>query len=161
MFDTQTPYQPKNNLQKLDHQVLEQAANILEKHYLRSNQPAFCSSGDTMLFLRSKLAKYDHEVFAVMYLDSQHRLLEFKEMFFGTIDGCSVYPRNIVRHALAVNAAAVVLSHNHPSGMLKPSQADKHITRRITNALELVDVRVLDHVIVGDGTYSFAEHGCL
>jgi DNA repair protein RadC len=94
-------------------------------------------------------------------LDSQHKLIDYREIFFGTINAASVYPREVVKLVLVENAAAVILSHNHPSGTLQPSQADIAITKRLRDALALVDVSVLDHVIIGDGTYSFAEQGLL
>ena len=97
-----------------------------------------------------------------MYLDNQHRLLAFEELFRGTIDGASVYPREVVKHALKHNAAALIFAHNHPSGVAEPSQADIHITQRLKQALALVDIRVLDHIIVGDAeTTSLAQHGSL
>ena len=97
-----------------------------------------------------------------MYLDIQHRLLRYEELFFGTIDGASVHPREVVKRVLHHNAAAVILAHNHPSGIAEPSQADKHITQRLKSALMLIDVRVLDHMIVGDQeVLSFAERGLL
>jgi DNA repair protein RadC len=106
---------------------------------------------------------YRHEVFGCLWLDNQHRVLEFEELFHGTIDGASVYPREVVRAALRLNAAAVIFAHNHPSGVAEPSEADRMITQRLKQALNLIDIRVLDHFIVGDGdqAYSFAEHGLL
>ncbi|HGP3147634.1 TPA: JAB domain-containing protein, partial [Pseudomonas aeruginosa] len=102
------------------------------------------------------------EVFAALFLDSQHRLLEYVELFRGTIDAAAVYPREVVKEALRVNAAAVIFSHNHPSGNPEPSQADKVLTQRLKEALALVDVRTLDHIIVGgEATASFAEQGLL
>ena len=113
-------------------------------------------------YLRTKLATFGHEVFAALFLDSQHRLIEYVELFRGTIDGASVYPRELVKEALRHNAAAVIISHNHPSGNPEPSQADKVLTQRLNEALRLVDVRVLDHVIVaGNSTASFAERGLI
>jgi DNA repair protein RadC len=94
-----------------------------------------------------------------MLLDSQHKVLECNVIFSGTIDGASIYPREIVKAALYANAAAVILAHNHPSGQPEPSTADKRITERIKSALALVDIRVLDHIIVGDICYSFAQSG--
>ena len=100
------------------------------------------------------------EVFAVLFLDSQHRLIQYKELFYGTIDAAAIYPREIVKAALKVNAAACILAHNHPSGVTEPSQADILITSRIKKALDLVDVRLLDHFVVGDGSpVSLAERG--
>ncbi|MCP3669056.1 MAG: DNA repair protein RadC [Gammaproteobacteria bacterium] len=102
------------------------------------------------------------EVFTCVFLDNKHRLIAVEDLFFGTIDGASVYPREIVRRCLELNAAAVILCHNHPSGVIEPSQADQRITQRIKEVLALVDVRVLDHFVVGGGeAYSFASHGLL
>ena len=100
-------------------------------------------------------------MFAVMLLDSQHKLIDYRELFFGTIDSASVYPREVVKAVLADNAAAVIFTHNHPSGEIKPSQADIAITSRLKDALALIDVQVLDHIIVGNGTASMAEFGLL
>jgi DNA repair protein RadC len=113
-------------------------------------------------FLQSRLRDYPYEVFACLYLDNRHRVIEFCELFRGTIDGASVHPREVVRGALTHNAAAVIFCHNHPSGVAEPSRADEAITRRLREALALIDVRVLDHLIVGDGPcVSLAERGLL
>jgi DNA repair protein RadC len=102
------------------------------------------------------------EVFTCVFLDNRHRLIAVEDLFFGTIDGASVHPREIARRCLELNAAAVILAHNHPSGNPAPSQADLRITQRVKETVALVDVRVLDHFIVGGGeAYSFAEHGLL
>jgi len=120
------------------------------------------SPADTSAFLLARLGHLEHELFGCLYLDNRHRVLAFRELFRGTIDGTSVYPREVVKEALAVNAAAVILAHNHPSGVAEPSQADERITRRLKAALELVDIRLLDHLIVGDGgTTSLAARGIL
>jgi DNA repair protein RadC len=113
-------------------------------------------------FLHARLRDRPYEVFCCLYLDNRNRLIMFEELFRGTIDGASVHPREVVRRALEHNAAALILAHNHPSGIAEPSQADEIITRRLKSALGLVDIRVLDHLIVGDGeTVSFAERGLL
>lgn len=113
-------------------------------------------------FVTAKLRHRHQEVFAVMHLDTQHRLLNYEELFFGTIDGATVHPREIVTRCIHHKAAAVILVHNHPSGVAEPSQADIRITERIQSALELIDVRVLDHLIVGDGEVtSLAQQGLL
>jgi DNA repair protein RadC len=113
-------------------------------------------------YLLCRLRGYAHEVFACLFLDNQHRVIAFEELFRGTIDGASVYPREVVKKALAANSAAVIFAHNHPSGVAEPSEADKHITQRLRQALGLIDVRVLDHFIVGEGRpFSFAEHGLI
>jgi DNA repair protein RadC len=120
------------------------------------------SPGDTEAFLQARLRHLGHEVFCCLFLDNRHRVLRFEELFRGTIDGTSVYPREVVKEALAVNAAAVILAHNHPSGVAEPSQADERITKRLKSALELVDIRLLDHLIVGDGcATSLASRGML
>ena len=142
-----------------------QACLELGKRYLEATLyrgDAFTSPETTRRYLSARLRAYQHEVFACLFLDSQNRLIQFEELFSGTIDGASVYPREVVKRGLALNAAAVIFAHNHPSGVAEPSQADCHITRRLQTALELVDVRVLDHLIVGDGDIvSLAERGYL
>jgi len=101
-------------------------------------------------------------VFACLFLDNRHRVIDFEELFRGTIDGASVHPREVVRRALHHNAAAIILAHNHPSGVAEPSRADVQLTRRLVDSLTLVDVRVLDHVVIGDGGgVSFAERGLI
>ncbi len=120
------------------------------------------SPDDTQAYLRLRLADKQTELFGCLYLDNRHRVLELCELFHGTIDGTSVYPRVVVQQALEFNAAAVILFHNHPSGVAEPSQADERITRRLKNALELIDVRVLDHFIVAAGDcVSMAARGIL
>lgn len=115
---------------------------------------------DTERFLAAKLSDLEHELFCCLFLDNRHRVLAFEPLFRGTIDGTSVYPREVVKEALAVNAAAVILAHNHPSGVAEPSQADERITRRLKAALELVDIRLLDHFVVGRGAVtSLASRG--
>ena len=117
---------------------------------------------ETKAFLQAKLRDQTQEVFAMLLLDSQHRLIKYRPMFYGTIDSASVYPRVLVKQALDDNAAAVILAHNHPSGIAEPSQADKQITQRIIAAMNLVDIKVLDHFVVGDGeAVSFAQRGLI
>lgn len=112
--------------------------------------------------LVARLRDRPHEVFAVLFLDNRHRMLHYGELFRGTIDGSAVHPREVVREALERGAAAVILAHNHPSGVAEPSAADQAITRRLREALQLVDIRVLDHIVVGDSeTVSFAERGLI
>ena len=113
-------------------------------------------------FLSLKLGSLEHETFCVMLLDKRHRLIEYVELFRGTIDGASVHPREVVKLALAKNAAAVLCAHPHPSGVAEPSQADERITQRLRDALALVDIRVLDHLIIaGDEVLSMAEKGMI
>lgn len=140
--------------------VLEMARRHLAAELKRGaalSNPALVSQ-----FLQSQLRHRDREVFALLLLDNQHRLIEYSTLFEGTLDGASVYPRDVVKQVLLKNAAAVILVHNHPSGVAEPSQADIAITKRLKQALALVDVRVLDHLIVGDGyCASLAELGLL
>jgi len=111
-------------------------------------------------YLKSRLRHEPHEVFACLFLDTRHRVLAFEVLFHGSIDGASVYPRQVVKRALAHNAAALILTHNHPSGVAEPSQADRQLTARLKEALALVEVRVLDHFVIGDGEpVSLAEYG--
>lgn len=120
------------------------------------------SPADSTNFLLARLRDRPHEVFCCMFLDNRHRVLAFDELFRGTIDNTTVYPREVVKQALQRNAAAVILAHNHPSGVAEPSDADQLITRRIRDALDLVDVRLLDHFVVGDGTcVSLAQRGLI
>lgn len=115
---------------------------------------------DTRRFLQARLGDYPYEVFAALFLDNRHRVIAFEELFRGTIDGASVHPREVVRRCLQHNAAAVILAHNHPSGVSEPSRADESLTRRLKQALDLIDVRLLDHIVVGDGELtSLAERG--
>ncbi|MDH4049304.1 MAG: DNA repair protein RadC [Gammaproteobacteria bacterium] len=137
----------------------------LARRYYEQTLPvghAIRSPADTEAFLMARLRDLPHELFCCLYLDNRHRVLSFEELFRGTIDGTSVYPREVVKQALKVNAAAVILAHNHPSGIAEPSQADERITRRVKAALELLDIRLLDHLVIGDGTStSLASRGLL
>lgn len=117
---------------------------------------------ETRNFLRLRLADYRNEVFGCLFLDNRHRIIAVRELFQGTIDGASVHPRVVVQQAMEANAAAMVFFHNHPSGVAEPSRADEMLTRRLKEALALVDVRVLDHFVVSGGeSVSFAERGLL
>ncbi len=139
--------------------VLEMAKRHLFEQLTRGD--ALCSPAQTRQFLSAQLANYPHEVFACLLLDNRNRVIAFEKMFYGTIDGASVYPREVVRLALKKNAAAVIFAHNHPSGVAEPSHADEQITQRLKKALALVDIRVLDHFVIGDDVVSFAERGLL
>lgn len=143
-----------------DKQILYWAESILLEQFKRSN---FLSSPDiTRNFLKIMFAKETREIFALIFLDNQNGVLGVEVLFQGTIDGAAVYPREVVKAVLDNHAAAVILSHNHPSGSAEPSQADQRITNRIVSALETIDVRVLDHLIVGGSEIvSFAERGLL
>jgi DNA repair protein RadC len=148
-----------------DDAIIEQAMAILQKR-LQKEREAFHSPAAVKQYLAlcaSARADQNIEIFSIMFVDSQNRLIALDEMFKGTLTQCSVYPREVVRAALAHNAAAVVLTHNHPSGSVQPSRADEHLTQTLKAALALVDVRVLDHIITGQGgmTLSMAEQGLM
>ncbi|EIL8370217.1 DNA repair protein RadC [Vibrio alginolyticus] len=140
-------------------ELLECAAEALATKYKREG--TFTNPTNVKEYLKLKLGAHDREVFAVMFLDNQHQLISFEELFFGTIDAASIYPREVLKSALNHNAAAVIFAHNHPSGIAEPSQADKRITQRLIDALKLADIRVLDHIVVGEGCVSFAEKGLI
>ncbi|MCL6269717.1 DNA repair protein RadC [Sansalvadorimonas sp. 2012CJ34-2] len=140
--------------------VLEMARRYQEEILFREN--ALTSPAHTRAYLQIHLRDRSSECFCCLFLDNRHRPLAFEELFQGTIDGAAVYPREVVKRALTHNAAALVLAHNHPSGIAEPSDADIRLTRRLSDALALVDVRVLDHMVVGDGmTVSLAERGLM
>src|SRR5688572_29278590 len=144
--------------------TLQAALELARRHYSEalSMTPAPRGPEATRAFLFAQLRDRPYEVFCCLHLDNRHRLIAFEELFRGTIDGASVHPREVIRQCMTHNSAAVILAHNHPSGVPEPSQADELITQRLKDALALVDVRVLDHVIVGDGRcLSFAEQGLL
>ena len=122
---------------------------------------AISSPAEAQDFIRLRLAPYPHEVFGVLWLTTRHTVITFEELFRGTLSGASVHPREVVKSALKHNAGACILSHNHPSGTVEPSEADRNITGKLRDALALVDVRTLDHLIVGEQVYSFSEHGLL
>ena len=145
-----------------DTEIVREALRILDKQ-LRVTDEIYLTSPTTVRdYLRLQLATRECEIFAVLFLTNRHRVIDFQEMFRGTIDGASVHPREVVKEVLRHNAAAVILCHNHPSGASEPSRADEAITRRLKDALALVDVRVLDHLIVGGSEItSFAERGLL
>jgi DNA repair protein RadC len=143
---------------------LQAALELARRHHaeaLRAGPPLH-SPAATREFLVARLRDIPHEMFCCLHLDNRHRLIAFEELFRGTIDGASVHPREVVKQALARNSAALILAHNHPSGIAEPSHADELITRRLREALQLVDIRVLDHLIVADNCcLSFAERGLL
>lgn len=173
-----TQHQGLRTLLELDHKELckypgigitkyvqLQAALELGNRYLESNlqrEEILTNPGDTRNYLKARLRAYPHEVFACLFLDNRHRIICFEELFTGTIDGASVHPREVVRRAIYHNAAALIFAHNHPSGIAEPSHSDRLITQRLKDALALIDVRVLDHIVVGDAeVVSFAERGLI
>jgi DNA repair protein RadC len=142
--------------------TVEAAKYILQSRLQRAHGSALHSSFQVRELAQLRMGALDHERFAVMFLDASHRLIAFDEMFIGTLTTATVYPREVVKRALAHNAAAVILCHNHPSGNVVPSPADKFLTCRLTQVLELVDVKVLDHIVVGQtATLSFVEQGLM
>ncbi len=142
-----------------------QAVLEMSRRYLREElgeRDALTSPEATRRYLKIRLRGYPYEVFACLFLDNRHRVLEYKELFSGTINGANVYAREVVRAAMRCNAAAVIFAHNHPSGVTEPSQADVNITQHLKQALDYIDVRVLDHLIIGDGEgLSLAERGLM
>ena len=143
------------------HALHELHARWMEARLRRDGGP-LTSPAHTRRYIEARLRGYRNEVFACLFLDNRHRVIAFEELFRGTLDGTSVYPRVVVRRALGHNAAALVCMHNHPSGVAEPSATDRAITRRLAEALALVDVRLIDHFVVGDGEcVSFAERGLL
>lgn len=144
-----------------EQRIIRRAMRLLEK-YLRQPGEPFLATNCTKTWLQLHLARQEREVFVVLYLDNQHRLLEYETLFLGTISHTEVHPREIVKSVLRYNAAAVIVAHNHPSGITDASKADRTITAQIVNALGLVEVRVLDHFIIGNREIlSFAERGWL
>ena len=140
-------------------EIIEAAMSELQRRFSRGT--VISSPEATRTYLQLKLARLEHEVFAVLWLDNRHRVLAFEELFRGTIDGASVHPREVVKAALRHNAAACIFAHNHPSGVAEPSQADLRITQRLKEALALVEVRALDHMILGESVCSLAERGLM
>ena len=142
-------------------EVISAAKHIMES--MMEQRDTLLTSPDLVRqYLMMRLGRAEREIFCVIFLDNQNRLIAAEDLFMGTIDGASVYPREVLKAALKYNAAAVLLAHNHPSGVVEPSQADQRITQRLQTALELVDVRVLDHFVVsGTESTSFAERGLL
>jgi DNA repair protein RadC len=141
-------------------EILEMALSLVKRKFVRGK--ALTNPDATRDFLVLSLAPLEHEVFCCAYLDNQHRVLAFEPLFRGTIDSTNVYPREVEKQALALNASALIFAHNHPSGTTESSQADREITLRLKEALRLIDVRVLDHFIVaGTEVLSFAERGLL
>ncbi|CAI2039792.1 DNA repair protein RadC [Serratia fonticola] len=139
--------------------IITQAIGLLERQ-LQARTVLLAQPDAVRSYLRLQLERQERELFMVMYLDNQHRLIECETLFTGTLGSVSVYPREIARQALTYNAASLILAHNHPSGMAEPSQADRSLTDKVIAALLLIDVRVLDHLVIGHGeSVSFAERG--
>ena len=141
-------------------EIVSMATRLLNRKFTKGRKLE--DAADSKTFLALKLSHLEHEVFSIIFLDNRHKVITYEEMFRGTIDSASVYPREVLKRALQLNAAALILAHNHPSGEPEPSRSDEQITQRLKQALSLVDIRVLDHIIIG-GTQptSFAERGLL
>jgi DNA repair protein RadC len=141
-------------------EVIDMAKGLLAARCSRNTE--ISSAKDVKDYLLTALGAQEQEVFAGMFLDQRHRLISFDILFYGTLGGAAVYPREVVKRAFLYNAAAVIFAHNHPSGVAEPSRADELLTKRLAEALQLIEVRVLDHIVVaGGGTVSFAERGLL
>lgn len=140
--------------------IIQQALLILERR-LKKKGPSLTSPNETKAYITAHLQQKEHECFCAMFLDNKHRMIEWEEMFTGTVNSASVYPREVVKAALKHNACAVIFVHNHPSGDPEPSAADVSITKRLKDALALVDVTVLDHLIVGESIVVFSERGLI
>ena len=149
----------KSNNIDIENRAINKALKILDSRIKHGD--ALTSPQNTRDYLRLQLSAEPAEVFCCLFLDNRNRVIKFEKLFFGTIDGASVYPREVMRACIDHNAAAVIFAHNHPSGVAEPSQADENITQRLKQALLLIDVRVLDHLIVGDTVTSFAERGLI
>ena len=156
-----------NRKRDLGKRTIEKLLASLElgRRYLEAEvraRPVLSNPDKTKTYAKAWLCRYPHEVFACMFIDNRHRIIDSEIMFTGTIDGASVYPREVVKRCMELNAAAVIFAHNHPSGVAEPSQADRQITLKLTQALALLDVRVLDHLVVGDKLVtSMAERGLM
>lgn len=162
MYQVRTQDHPDYEAGKTEkeNRAIKKAINILEERMKEKGE--FMDNNTTVQnFLKIQLSEVAHEVFGVLFLDAQHRLISYDELFRGTINGAAVHPREVVKETIKHNAAAVIFTHNHPSGIAIPSSADRHITTRLKDALALIDVKVLDHIIVGEDTFSFAEAGYL
>ena len=157
-----TDFVRDGNYAKLsDDEIVTAALDILSRRMMR-NGPALLNPQATRDYLRLRLTDLQHEVFVILFLDTRHNVIACEEMFRGTLDGASVHPREVVKRSLELNCAAIIACHNHPSGVAEPSAADEAVTQRLKAALGLVDIRLLDHLIVGAcSTESFAERGLL
>lgn len=140
--------------------IINRANRIIERKLIKEGQ-SFTSPAAVRQYLRTKISHLQYEVFFIIFLTTQNQVIAMEELFRGTIDGAAVYPREVIKAVLMHNAAAVIFAHNHPSALAEPSQADLHITRKLVQALEMIDVRVLDHFITGKEIVSFAERGLL
>ena len=146
-------------IQAAEDDVICEAITIYNRYFCKGT--TLTKPAEAADYLKLKLAKFDHEVFVGVFLNNRHQIISCDELSHGTLDAASVHAREVVKAALLHNAAAVVFAHNHPSGVSEPSQADKNITERLKAALALIDVRVLDHFVIGESVVSFAEQGLM
>jgi DNA repair protein RadC len=159
-FSTRARKRNANRIHR-ESQILARASQILDQRYFQRGEK-LSEPFVVAEYLKLQLASQESEVFGVVFLDSQHRVLKFEQLFYGSINSCQIHPREIVKRALAHNAAAVILTHNHPSGFTEPSTNDHRLTESLKKALDLIDVVVLDHLIIGKGkALSFVERGWL
>lgn len=159
VFPTVTPHAKENSPKHQDDLLILQAISVLEQRMFKRG-PYLERPQDVRKYLRLQLAGETQEVFSALFLDSRHRVVAYEPLFYGTIDSVSVYPRRILQRALEHHCAAIILAHNHPSGDSNPSQCDKEITKVLKDLLPKMNVRLLDHFIIGEGEpYSFAEAG--
>lgn len=146
---------------EMEDEIIQQAKDILARRMM-TRGVSLTDPQEAVDYLHLKLQAQEREVFACLFLDTRHRVIEYQEMFFGTINGASVHPREVVKEALRLNAAAIIFAHNHPSGIAEPSSADRHLTNQLRDTLKLVEVKALDHFVIGAGEHvSFAERGWL
>ena len=164
LLNARLPRWRRKGIGQARYAAVQAAVELAKRHLheqMRIGSPLTTSQA-THRYLQAQLRDRPYEVFCCIYLDNRHRLIAFEELFRGTVDCAQVHPREVLRQALLHNASALIVAHNHPSGVLEPSPADDFITRRLKDLLALMDVRIVDHVIVGDSRcYSFAEHGLL
>ncbi|WP_293778514.1 RadC family protein [uncultured Oxalicibacterium sp.] len=149
------------DLNAIDAWIVERALQILDERVIKRG-PTLQSPNDVKAYLRLQLTDRQQECFAVIFLDCQHRVIAYEALFCGTLHQTSVYPRTVLQRAMALNAAGLILAHNHPSGITTPSEADKRLTKHLQSILDHIDVRILDHFIIGEkNAFSFAENGLL
>ena len=149
------------NLNSEDESKILRLAEDIARYRLSKNTTKLTSPDATKKYVAAALRNLEHEVFSVVFLDNQHGVIAYEEMFRGTINASSIYPREIAKRALGLNAAAIIVAHNHPSGVVEPSRADIQITKRLVEAMSLLEIRVLDHIIVGAEMLSMADSGLL
>lgn len=156
------PVQRRGKKYLQEEEVINQALSIIGTRLRKRGKQVISHSSSAVVMAKLMLAEEEREIFGALFLDTKHRLIAFERLFTGTIDAASVYPREVVKRALKLNAAAVIFTHNHPSGIPEPSGDDEAITRSLQSALLLIDVRVLDHIVVGGVSHvSFADRGLI